>query len=576
MLGHGALATGYSRRPLQVDRLTNAPVSGVNNFGTGDGARRSWSADPQPYYVGCVFNANADHGPASVSYDKSTKAVTLTAPAGGQCWVDGYFVPAIEARWVKTGRPVGFVPGSFPVGTDPQILTATLDTTSPNYDATGDLSVSFKVIQAPDAYLGEVPLTIHQATLAGAPLILADVDTALSTRVLAGGERELTSAIGNPGKGDAVVATLTVNGADSANLPLPLVYLGRQVIGVVSAYDTLANASLAIATMTLGVSQNTLVMSQSVINGTPIRVALALGGRIANTRPGNRELGEFAESLLVDFTVATDATGAQADFRMALADTRPGLALMNRVLKGVMSVSYDPTKPNVTSAYVNGRLYPATVTGLDRNLVTVTLTLSPVEYALLGAYQNDWESTPQGGLHHLAKSKAFVIRLPILWSDAPQSFETAELIYDFKPLCFLPAVPGESYELAHRGRMLIGNSSIANVWQNQFSPLAERLPLLHGKRKGAGQSDPGVTFADVLDLGQDGEMPFEGLHFALDGALKFQAGVFDAESGYAVWGCLVKVGRALRLFFYIVEGDTFDVSDNARAFVSFPLTHAAE
>jgi hypothetical protein len=556
--GAALLSGSYlSKTPLHVDAIAPTPTAGARMLGTPDGVRRQWTARPRPYWLGASFPANADYVGKSVVYEDGTRTLLIQAPTAGSLTLDND-QPVVELVWLETGEAVALT-GPWSVGADTRSAQATLDPLDPHFLPAGTLSASFEVLQAADSYLGAVPARAYRATLDNADIDFAAPGAERTSE--AGGVVRRVSAIGPALKGDAMIQERIYAADGSDSIAIPTVVDGRVVLGAVTV-DLLAGGAVGIRTFTLGPLGHVLRLAAAQTAGTQLRVALALGGRTFRYDPRHLGADEFAESALFEATT----TGAKTTHHVALPQ--------ERVLKGVMGYRLDPARPLTAGVYVDGRLYQATVSGLDRNLATIELALSPAEYAALEAGQQPkWELV--GGVYRLAAG-TYTLTLPLLWSDPPKSFEHFAFVYDFQALPFVPLLGDETFEIAHHGRVMITNSSAANDGTEPFAPATERFPLVRGDRKGVEALAVQTIFSDALEMGHRAEVPWDGTALAIDGRFVFNAGIFDADAGFVVWMCLVRQGRNLRVFSYIVEGETLAVDTPARAFLTYPLTHVVE
>lgn len=556
--------TYYSKRPVHVDAISPTAVPGARMMGAPDRLRRQWSAMPSPYWVGSSFTANMDHSDEVAQYEDGTHTITIKSPVDGEIWIGEMSgdQPIVELTWVETGIPVALA-GPWVMGVDRSAAAAMLDTAAPGYDPFGTISISYMVVQHPVNYLGHVPTEVYGAYLNGNPVILANAKEEMEAVVTDGGLNGMIIPIGSYElKGEAlrVEATYTADGTDALKIPTEIE--GRRVLGVLVA-EVVGGPMLAIKTMRLGATEHTVVLETTVPNGTQVKLQVMLGGVIVNYRPKNLSLDEFAEGTIVEMNI----NGAVPQYLIPLP--------AGRVLKGAMGFVHEMGQPLVGGVYLDGRLYTATFGGFDRNLVRVTLTLSPIAYAALEpAEQGKWELNGDGT--YWLKDGVYSLKIALLWSAALSSFDVFSVVYQHASLPFIPVKGGEVFTLAHHGMMIGSSASIANESDSYLSPLTEKFPLVRGKLKGAGNPSPQTTIQDLLQVGQLGAMPFDGTSFGVDGSLKFNIGVMAPDGGFFAWVALVKVDGALRVLTYVVEGDTFDVASNARAFLSYPSTHYVE
>lgn len=558
-LGHNPLQSSYlSKRPLVVDAVAPTLEAGAHMLGAPDSRRRQWSARPEPYWTGVSFPITSDYASPGVLYEDGTRTLLIQAPAEGSLVTDAG-QPVAELTWVETGLPVGLV-GTWTVGVDETAAQAVLSAAHANFLPAGTVSVSFQIVQEPTGYLTGMPSAIFRATVDGNGIVAAGPGAPVATE--AGGVVTTTRPIGPQLKCEAVIDERVYVADGSDTLAIPTVLNGRIVLGAIEA-DVVGVGPIGIRTFTLQPLGHLLRLSAAQPNGTSVRVKLALGGRIFNYEPRHLALTEFAESALHDESV----TGGKTEFFVALPD--------ERVLKGVLGYRLNPALPLFAGVYVDGRLYQATVLGFDRNLVKIELVLTTADYNALEVPQQPlWEEyTP--GLWRLVPG-TYTFTLPVLWTSPIKVFERFLLAYGTPAQPFLPAAGDEQMEIVHHGRFLITNSSPANVGTEPFAPATERFPLVAGVRKGHEATEVATILSDALEMGHKAEVPWDGVVLAVDGRFVFNAGIFDPDAGFVVWMALVRHGRALRVFTYLVEGDTFSVEDPGRAFFTYPLLHVVE
>jgi hypothetical protein len=393
-----------------------------------------------------------------------------------------------------------------------------------------------------------------QALLNGTAMTLADASVASVTYQTTGNRLATITPIGATGKGDVVAIDYVVT-ADGTNLlTIPATVEGRTVLGPITVRR--GNVPRDIKTFTLGTTTHVLTLLANETAGNVLTVHLALGGTLVNYRPKNRSIDEFATGAFYEWV----RVGGVPTYTLAL----PGMS----VLKGLMSFQNNVNNPLVTGVYVDGRLYPAVVTGFNRNAISVTLALSGAEYAALASGdQASWDFDAVSSTYRLTAVN-HAIKLPMLASGAPQTNDVLAFTYQFASLPFLPIHGGEVFQIVQHGFVIGSSSSIANASPNAMSPLAERFPRVRGTLKGVGAT-PVTSFTDLLQVGQLGAFPFDGTLFTVDGTLQFDVGVLTANAGFYTWVALVRLGRRLFLFAYVIEGDTFSVADTTRAFLGY-------
>lgn len=555
--------TYYSKKPVHVDAISSTVVPGTRMMGAPDKLRRQWSAMPTSYWVGTSFVVNLDHTDEVAQFEDGTQTITIKSPVDGQIYLGGVSgdQPVTQITWVETGLPV-ILSGPWSVGVDMTASSASLDTTAPGYDPFGTISISFQVKQKPVNYLGHVPTEVYGAYVNDKAVVLADAKEESRSVMTASGLAGTITPIGGSLKCDAIKVDVVYTADGTAVIAIPAELEGRQVIGVESA-SLVGGGNLAIRTVRLGATQHSVEFPTALAVGAQVSMRILLGGIIVNYRPKNLSLDEFASGQMFEATI----NGNKTSYRVLLPK--------GRVLKGSLGFIHELDQPLVGGAYIDGRLYPATVSGLDRNLIEVALTISTTEYnSLDAAEQAKWMLLADGSYQLV--DGVYSLKLALLWSEALTQFDVFSMVYQHASLPFIPVKGGEVFTLAHHGMLIGSSSSVANESKSYLAPVTEKFPLVRSALKGQGVATPQTTIEDLLTVGQIGAMPFDGINFEIDGKLHFDVGVMNPDGGFFVWMCLVKIGGALRLLTYVVEGDTFDVASDARAFVSYPMAHYVE
>jgi len=563
MFGQSSLVpTYFSKKPVQVDTVDGTPTPGVRTLSAPDQFRRQWSAAPVPYWVGTGFTPNLDKTNELITYEDGSRTLTLKSPDGGALYTGILGTqPVAELAWVETGLPVA-IAGSWNLGIDAQAASCVLDDTAPGFDPLGDISLSFEVVQDSTDYLTRPASRMLLALIDGVAIVHADATEVLRLETTPGNLLATVTAIGDPKKADALVVELTLT-ADGTNVLLvPEVIEGREVLGVIDASLALGGG-LAIKTYRREVVNHELELTAALAAGVLVTIHVALGGKILNHAPRRLEIGEMAESRVAETVIA----GGEAIYRFALPS--------NRVMLGCFSFVRTPATPAVHGVYLNNRLYPAVVTGFNRNLVEVSLTLAQAEYlALPLGDQADWAYHVGSDTYRLTPG-AYSLKLGILWSDPLTAVQDLALVYQHAALPFLPVSGGEVFELLARGLLLSSNSSVANEQASYTAPVAEKFPVVAGMRIGPA-AGPTTSLLDVQNVPQLGQWPHDGIHFEVDGGIEFQAGVGTPGAGFVTWLALVKVNRHLRLLAYVETGATFPVDNDDKAFLSYPLSQFVE
>jgi hypothetical protein len=545
-----------SKRPVQLDALAGTVLAGAHMFGAPDGARRDWSAASAVYWVGANFVANLDATGPVIAFEDGTRALTLNAPSGANLFLGGAggVQPVVQLVWVSTGQPVQLT-GPWTVGADAVSAVGTVDASAATFQAAGLISVSFAATQRPEAFLSNVPSQILEVTLNGAPLNAATPGPAQNFTF-----NSLPAQLRPVGPVDACGA-FTVNlvaVADGTSLlSVPAEIGGVAVIGVRSVVRVADDAVLGIKTVQLGGANHSVVLTAAVAAGDEARLELLMAGRVCNIIPENRAVTDFAEAVLHSTTVL----GERPVYGVALPE--------GRVLRGVYNFVRVANSATVQGAFLDGYLYPATVTGVDRNFVQVNLTLSAADFAALPVtQQGKWQLDPVQG-YYILNAGSFNLQLAILWSAALAPTDQLRILYAYASHPFAPIAGGEQFELLHRGLVIASNSSAANRSPNYFAPLAEKLPGVKGAVLGLGAADPETVFNDPVTLQSRGLLPVEGTQFGIDGSVDFGLGVGTPGAGFLAWACLVKDQRNVRVLAYVSQDNAFSISDPAKAFVTY-------
>lgn len=559
-----------SKNPLQVDMVAGIPAGGTFQVGAPDGRRRQWSALPVPYWVGTNFAASSDSDADEtlINYNGTDKELDIKAPTGGELWLGGVdgVQPVAHLTWVETGTPVSIV-GQWVVGANKLTATAEIDQTAADYDANGTISISFQVLQNPLNHLKRVPSEIYGCSLDNVPMVAANVELGQVEIPVNAGMSLVVTPIGGDEQSGAVVAKIVVaaTGADTYSVPKDYLIGGvtRSVLGC--ELVTVDGDPVGIKSVRV-LPGNIEIKLDAAYGGTSqITFWLPLGGLIANIKSSNLAIDEVGNAVAHPAIVG----GGQNTYNITLPK--------GKVALGFFTYVKDPTLNATHGVFVDGYLYPCIVTGIDRNLARVTLTLSNAEWlALPVERQADWELS--GGVYRLAPG-SYVLSLPVLMSHAPDDASQMAVTYRFRPIPFIPVPalePGEQLMLQDRGYILGSNSSVANQATNYMCPITERFPLLSGTLKGVGAAQTEIALIDPLSIDQDGMLPFDGTPVKFDGSIRFGLGVYDPNGGYWIWLALVKYKRSLRLLVYISEDETFVVDNPDKAFLSYGLVNWVE
>ena len=545
-----------SKRPLQLDAIAGAVLDGARMLGAPDGARREWSAAPSTYWVGASFVVNLDAVSPTIAFEDGSRTLTLKAPSGASLFLGGAggVQPVVQLVWVTTGQPVQLT-GPWVVGADGGNAIGTLDPAAASFQAAGLISVSFAVTQRPESFLGNVPAEIFSVTLNGQPLRAAAPGPAQNF-TFSGLPAQLRP-VGPPDSCGAFSVDLVAVADGTSLLSVPAEIGGVPVLGVRSATRVVDDALLGIRSMQIGSTSHSVILSAAVTAGDEVRLTVVMAGKVCNVTPENRAIADFAEAVLH----STVVLGEAASYGVALPE--------GRVLRGVFSFARAASAPVIQGVFLDGYLYSATVSGIDRNFVQVNLTLSAVDFAALPvAQQGKWQLDAAHG-YYILNAGSFNLQLAILWSAAPAPTDQIKILYAYNSLPFAPVAGGEQFELLHRGFIIASNSSAANCSQNYFAPLAEKLPLVKGAVLGLGVADPETVFSDPTSLQMQGLLPVEGTRFGLDGAISFGSGVGAPGAGFLAWMCLVRDEHSVRVLTYVSQDNAFSISNPSKAFITY-------
>lgn len=549
------LPNHYSKRPLQFDALSSSPVPGAHLMSALDGVRREWSAAPLPYWLGTNFQNGLDATSAFHAYEDGSRTVTLIAPLDAQLWLGGLggTQPVAQLVWVDTGIPVQLT-GMWSVGFDQSSATAVIDSGAPGYEPSGTIALSFAVVQEAVNFLGNTPIEVYSTLLNGNPFYTAPPEPVSFTFATLPATLD---PVGPPTKAEAVSVEAIVLGAGSSSITVPATVGGAAVIGVRSVVAVNTSTVVGIKSVALGGPNHTVTLVAPVTLGDQLRVTLLLAGQVCNIVPTNRTLGDFAEALIHTQTL----NGGAPSYNLVLPH--------NRVLRGLYSFARVANAPLVQGVYIDDYLYPATVTGFDRNFLVLNLTLTVSDYGALPPIQQaKWQLDVLNNYYYLNVG-VYALKLALLWSAALAVPDTFKLTYAYNGLPWSPVAGGEEFDLLHKGYIIASNSSIANRSPSYTHPLAERFPAVRGTIQGAPVTTPETTLSDPALMELSGFIPFEGLRFAIDGALDFGLGISAPGDGFMVWVSLVKDGPYVKILGYVVQDNAFSISDDAKAFVSY-------
>lgn len=545
----------YSKQPLQFDAMSSTSVPGANLLSALDGARREWSADPQPYWLGTNFQNGLDATGVFYSYEDGAKTLIITAPLDATLYLGGIggTQPVVQLLWADSGLPVQLT-GLWSVGLDSTSATGVLNTGAPGYEPSGTITVSFSVVQQPVHFLGNTPSQVYSTTLNGSNFYAASSTPATFTFATL---PATLSQVGPQNKCDALSVQLIVLGNGSSQFTVPSTIGGANVIGVRDVTDVSSSLIVGIKTIQLGSPNHTVVLTSAITSGNQLQLTVLLDGSLCNVTPANRALSDFAQSTLNAWTV----NGGAATFGL--------VSPSNRVLRGLFSFARAISSPLVQGAYLDGYLYPVTVTGFDRNYLQVNLTLTPTDYAALSPTQQaKWQLDLVHNYYYLVTG-TYSLEFALLWSSALLQTDQFETIYAYNGLPFSPIAGGEAFDILQRGYIIASNSSIGNMSASYTAPLAERFPLVRGTVQGLGVPVPETTLSDPTLMQLSGWIPFEGLTFSVDGSVDFGLGISVPGAGFMVWAALVKDGHYFKILAYVVQDNAFSISDPAKAFVSY-------
>lgn len=549
------LPNHYSKRPLQLDAMSSSPVAGANLLSALDGVRREWSAAPVPYWLGTHFQNGLDATSTFHAFEDGSRTVTLIAPIDATLWLGGLggTQPVVQLVWVDTGAPVQLT-GAWSVGVDAQSATAIVDDGAPGYEPSGLIALSFAVIQDAVNFLGNTPTQVYSTTLNGNAFYAAQPDPTTFTFATLPATLD---PVGPTTKAEAFSVETVVLGAGSSLITVPATVGGVAVIGVRSVVAVTTSTVVGIKTVVLGTPTHAVTLAAAVALGDQLRVTLLLAGSLCNIVPTNRTLGDFSEATIHTQTI----NGGGASFNLVLPH--------NRVLRGLYSYARVANAPLVQGVYIDDYLYPATVTGFDRNFVVLNLTLTLTDYAALPpAQQAKWQLDLLNNYYYLNVG-TYALKLALLWSSALAVVDTFKVTYAYHGLPWSPIAGGEEFDLLHKGYIVASNSSIANRSPSYTHPLAERFPAVRGTIQGPTITTPETTLSDPALMELSGFIPFEGLRFGIDGSLDFGLGISAPGDGFMVWASLVKDGPYMKLLAYVVQDNAFSISDDAKAFVSY-------
>jgi hypothetical protein len=561
----------YSKAPLQQDVIAPLNASDLGLFtrlSAPDGVRREWSANPQPYWLGTHFVADADAVSALHTYEEGTRTLTISAPQGALLEVGGFGgnQPVVALRWVESGRVV-VLQAPWVIGNDGQSATAILDRGDAHYNPSGTVGLSFAVRQQRTGFMTRMPRAILRALYNGAPMTLAEVVAPGRTPVLPPPPAPYhVTPVGNPLKGDARTVRVPVVADGSNQVRVPVTHAEHAVLGPVRA-RVVGGAELTIKHVEYEdfadpAAQLRVWLSAPVLAGETVELDLALGGVIANVVPQHAALGDVARARFVPFTVQ----GETAAVRLALP--------YNTVLRGSFSYQRDAAAPATHGVYLDGWLYPVSLAGFDRNVIDLNFLLSPEVFNTLPeAQQAKWESDPENAAGYRLKAGTYALQLPALLSHALAASDVVQVLYRYQNAPYLPVSPDASFSLLHRGQLLATNSSLANVSTYFAAPVCERLPRVRGLVKGAEAAQVETTLQDPLRVNPLGQLPIDGTSFELNGALDFDLGVVDPDAGVVAWFALVAERRYVKLFCYVTENESFTLDTPSRAFLTYCDAH---
>lgn len=594
---HGAsfqMSPMVSRFPTHVDLITEYMDSSANRFtwiGKPDGRRMEFSALPHPYRVGEAFDNTGDSGDDNKIFttnddadDPDYTTVMVEAPAGAKLTLTADRQPRV------------LLTDSNGLAVPTKERWSTLDDAKraqakiPKNAATRVYG-SVEVLQDGYSHLSFHPQKIHQCLINSTLVDHADI----------GQERKETKQNGN-----TYEWTIEDNRAEAVRVEIPYVGNGgrtitlsklksdgRNVIGVLHAKVVVAGGGtrlVGVRSARLSANSQTVeevILQEEVQNGTTVYLACALEGRRVRMDAKHAGVLGVSNSLVWETysaigTGTTDTyyiplTGRPLDFPAPIFES--GFQYLSTERRGA---SFDSLLK--TGVYVDGYMYPATLKNIGHNQVILQLALTQAEYDALAldeiATANTWQ-VGADGLYRLKRSVS--VNIPMEVSNPLRSSDKLRLVYGYHPTPLFSMSSQVPMEIAHPGRLVASNSSIANNWSHPYAPLAEKLPVVSGPNLlftsrliAPGASNVSMVNPSILDVGQDKEPPFAGSEMVLDGRFKFHTGVFDKDSGYVAWLCLVKKERWLRLFCYITEGDTMRIGDARQAFMCAPPGNMVE
>jgi hypothetical protein len=571
----------YSKRPLQHDVI--APLSAADlglfqRMSVPDGVRREWSANPQPYWLGTNFVADADAVSALHTYEEGTRTLSISAPVDALLELGGLGgnQPVVALNWLESGRVV-VLQAPWVVGVDGRSAAAILDRTDAHFNPSGTIVLSFAVRQQRSGFMAHMPNAVLRALYNGAAMTLAEVvppnrRPALPPPPPAGELPVQVTPVGDPKKGDARALFVRVVADGSNLLMVPNTIAGVAVLGVIGA-RIVGGAELTIRyaehedPATPGAMLK-VWLSEAILTGETVELKLSVGGMVANIVPQHAAITDFASSGLWSFTTL----GETSLVRLALP--------ANTVLRGVFSffasyiVSIPEVPASVHGVYIDNFLYPVSVSGFDRNLVELNFLLSPEVFNLLPeSQQAKWEPDPANLAGYRLKAGSYQLRLPALLSHAMAASDVVQLLYQYQSAPYIPAPVLGSFKLLHRGWLLATNSSLANQSNYFAAPVCEKLPLVQGSTKGADAAQVETNLQDPLRVTPLAELPIEGVEFSLDKKFDFDVGVVDPDAGVIAWFALVAERRYVKLFCYMTENESLTVDVPNRAFLTYCDAH---
>lgn len=588
----------YSRSPLQIDRLgSNTSVLNTTFAGLTDGIRYLWSKNTdKPVFLYAFINEGTDSGVSpynfnTVTYDTDSKTIIIQVPTNSDAELvrlQNGDLDGVSIKWASTGKPVK-LSVNWSIG-QTRTSTAIIDVTDVDYVAGDNICIMFKVryVELNPVGLSQIPSKVIAAALNGNFSNLSDnFSIALNDFTTPKKVKDLArvSTINSINYTDYIslikMGSNTKfytnelhyftpgNNSNSLDYEInaELFYSSDQynLLGLIDVKNAVTGESLEVTKVKWSYNTTNKFLIRLALNipvSDPVEFIFGVSGKQIDLSKASLEISNLTETNIQvkNASIVTNDTGIYY-----FTD--------GKISYGALALRSD------NSIYVGEDLVPCKVDGFGTNLLKVIIQVDDISTYTTG----NWYFN--SSILKYVPNNGATLRLPCLESYMTDN-NHIHIAYEYNSLPFIPfkstlvpysqdftsesELPYTTAKKAHiinRGFLLKCTDGAANEGSSEYSPVAERFPVVQGiSNVGLNVQSSPIGLTDVF-LFQQQRKPFlEGqeINFNADFIL---SGNVQAGSGIAVWMPLIKQLNCLRLFIYQVRDGSFVINNEDQAFV---------